>query len=62
MYINGGGNPLDYNSPPSDIDEVVSKLAVATNTIGVSLHQIPNQPIYFKGLKNSFQYYYYFSL
>jgi PhoPQ-activated pathogenicity-related protein len=53
MYINGGGNPLDYNNPPSDIDEVVSKLAVSTKTIGVALHQIPNQPIYFKGLEKS---------
>ena len=49
MYINGGGNPLDINSPPSDIDQVVSLVSVNTRTIGVALHQIPNQPIYFAG-------------
>jgi len=48
LYINGG-NDAQLSNPPSDIDTIVSQFAVSTGTIGASLNQIPNQPMYFAG-------------
>jgi len=48
LYINGGSN-ANFESPPSEIDLIISRFAVSSGTIGASLNQIPNQPIYFAG-------------
>ena len=49
LYIDGGSTPRNPNSPPTDIEFVITKLCRGSKTIGAVLHQIPNQPVYFTG-------------
>ena len=49
VYVDGGSNPIHFNSPPSSLFEPVAILCTGTKTIGAHLQQIPNEAITFSG-------------
>lgn len=48
LYINGGVNRA-FDNPYTSIDPVVTQFSVNTGLIGISLRNVPNEPIVFTG-------------